>query len=173
MSSLPSPVEQLKVRGKPVQEARYISKMLNKTDAIATMNEFGLVWKNMSGEEIIQYFSPPMESIPDPYPTLNWEQVRSQTPKSLPQPEGFPVLGPPTKECFDGILRNYLNNNGMQCQDYDFWYGRSYPNGVTHQNFQLGWKSGFMTSQGIVKPPDYPIRGYIWNEGWVLHAEFG
>ena len=107
MSSLPSPEEQLKARGKPVQEARYISKMLNTTDVIATINEFGLVWKNVSGEEDIQYFSPPMESIPDPYPTLDWASVNPHTPKSLPQPSYFPIYGPATEEGYKSYIKTY------------------------------------------------------------------
>ena len=140
--------------------------------------DFNLAWSICCGDlDQQEVCSLPLPSLPvkDPYPCVNWASINPHTPKSLPKPDSFPVLGPPTKECYDKILANYLNINRMKCQEYEVWYGISYPDGVKHQDFQLGWKPGFNTSQGIVQPPDYPVRGYLYvnGSGWVLHADFG
>ena len=94
-----------------------------------------------------------------PYPAVEWTKVRP-SPRSLPQPEKFPIIGCPEDPEFYPAWDKRMNQLAATFSVLS-----------TPPPSPFGSRDGFLTSQGVVAPPEEPVHGYIFSgDTWVIHA---
>ena len=90
--------------------------------------------------------SPDPITVPEPYPVVDWANVRFKP--ALPNPVDCPVLSA-FKDPED-----YQMQKGL--------YTTNYPSKFSEDN-PFGTLPGYKTTEGVVQVPSKPIQGYIYS----------
>ena len=100
--------------------------------------------------------SPDPITVPEPYPVVDWANVRFKP--ALPNPVDCPVFSA-FKDPED-----YQMQKGFYNTNYPSKFSRYEP---------FGTLPGYRTTQGIVSVPASPLQGFIFcptSRKWILHA---
>jgi len=99
----------------------------------------------------------PLEPIyvPDSRPRVNWSKLNTNMHKNLPKAKNYPIYGASQDPAYYTRKCQYVNQL------------------VFESCFPFGCRTGFLTSRGIIAPPEDPVHGYKWSEedgDWVIAA---
>ena len=100
--------------------------------------------------------SPDPLTVPEPYPVVDWSNVRFKP--ALPSPQDLPLLSASKDPEF------YQLQKGI--------YNTSSPSKFSSEE-PFGTLPGYRTTQGVVSVPANQVQGYIFcptSRKWILHA---
>lgn len=95
--------------------------------------------------------------VPDPYPTVDWSDVRFRP--ALPDPDECPMLS---------VSKD---PDVYQEKDSSWHSGQTYSTFTSKNPF--GTLSGYHTLHGVVNVPSTPVQGYVYcpkSRKWMIHA---
>ena len=101
------------------------------------------------------------ETIPDPYPTLDWSKVNKRFISNIPSPSKIPKHGCSLDPAFYQYTSRFITGTADNIK----------PKHQT-ESFPFGSEWGYRTSEGVVSVSSVVHHGYIWDESgcWILHA---
>ena len=151
----------LKTIRKVAPNLSYKPKHLRRKKFKVVPFEFAAVWRNLPDIFSDVETRTKQDNI---YPEVCWERVSKGALRKIPTPSRFPVHSVSSDPAFYTNCKFEVPQN-IYCSHKPAQFKKDNP---------FGFIWGFQTSLGIIKVPDEPVSGHVWDHvlgDWVLHAE--
>ena len=130
--------------------------------------EFKSLWDAHKDEEDVKII------VPDPYPTIDWTKVNKRFISNIPEPTRFPIHScspdPAFYEWTEKIVNGAIEKIPSPFERYTYYRRKGWLEAAKGMHaFGSSW--GYDTSEGIVSVASLVHHGYIWQNGWILHAQ--
>ena len=131
-------------------------------------DEFKSLWDAHEDEEDVKII------VPDPYPTIDWTKVNKRFISNIPEPTRFPIHScspdPAFYEWTERKVNGAMEKIPPQFEKYDYYRKKGWYKAAEGMHV-FGGIWGYQTSEGIVSVASLVHHGYIWQNGWILHAQ--
>ena len=132
-------------------------------------DEFRSLWDTHEDEEEVVKII-----VPDPYPKIDWSQVNKRFISNIPEPTRFPIHScspdPAFYEWSERKFNGATEKVPPQFEKYDYYRKKGWFKAAEGMHV-FGGIWGYQTSEGIVSVASLVHHGYIWQNGWILHAQ--
>ena len=131
-------------------------------------NEFKALWDAHEDEEDFKI------NVQDPYPTIDWSKVNKRFISNIPEPTRFPIHScspdPAFYEWTEKKINGAIEKIPSPFERYHYYLKKGWFEAAKGMH-AFGSRWGYDTSEGIVSVASLVHHGYIWQNGWILHAQ--
>ena len=131
-------------------------------------DELRTLWDTLDEEEEVKII------VPDPYPTIDWTKVNKRFISNVPEPSRFPIHScspdPAFYEWTEKKINGSIEKIPSPFERYHYYLKKGWFEAAKGMH-AFGSRWGYDTSEGIVSVASLVHHGYIWQNGWILHAQ--